>query len=75
MNHALLVADHERHTAPSQGADYRTLANTVRDQLRHRELAMTLRYAHLSPDSRRQAVAAPDSAFGAESRGKSHPVR
>jgi site-specific recombinase XerD len=31
--------------------------NTVRDLLGHASMAMTLRYAHLAPDQKREAVA------------------
>jgi integrase len=31
--------------------------NTVRDLLGHSSIAMSLRYAHLAPDQRREAVA------------------
>ncbi len=31
--------------------------NTVRDLLGHSSVAMSLRYAHLAPDQRREAVA------------------
>ena len=33
------------------------LLNTVRDLLGHSSVAMSLRYAHLAPDQRREAVA------------------
>jgi integrase len=45
--------------------------NTVREILGHRSIAMTLRYAHLSPSHQAEAVAALDRLFAAESPQKS----
>ena len=37
---------------------------TIKELLGHKSLEMTLRYAHLVPDQKRQAVARMEKAFG-----------
>jgi hypothetical protein len=53
------------------------LLNTVRDLLGHSSVAMSLRYAHLAPDQRREAVAKLDEkplfALTGESRSAPRP--
>ena len=43
-----------------EGADL----NTVRELLGHKSIKMTLRYAHLSPNHKKQAINLIDRAFG-----------
>ena len=40
-----------------EGIDREHPLNTVRDLVGHSSVAMSLRYAHLAPDQRREAVA------------------
>jgi integrase len=46
-----------RHHFASRLVQHGVPLNTVRDLLGHRSIAMSLRYAHLAPDQRREAVA------------------
>ena len=46
-----------RHHFASQLVQHGVPLNTVRDLLGHSSIAMSLRYAHLAPDRRREAVA------------------
>lgn len=46
-----------RHHFDSRPVQRGVPVNTVRDLLGHSSIAMTLRYAHLAPDQRREAVA------------------
>jgi integrase len=59
-----------RHTFASRlvmsGADLRTVA----ELLRHRTLAMVMRYAHLAPDFRMDAVQRMQKKFEVKKRGK-----
>jgi hypothetical protein len=43
-----------------EGADL----NTVRELLGHKSIKMTLRYAHLSPNHKKQAINLIDQAYG-----------
>ena len=46
-----------RHHFASRLVQHGVPLNTVRDLLGHSSIAMSLRYAHLAPDQRREAVA------------------
>jgi hypothetical protein len=46
-----------RHHFASRLVQHGVPLNTVRDLLGHSSVAMSLRYAHLAPDQRREAVA------------------
>jgi site-specific recombinase XerD len=49
--------DHLRRHFASRLVQIGVPLNTVRDLLGHSSVAMSLRYAHLAPDQRREAVA------------------
>jgi site-specific recombinase XerD len=46
-----------RHHLASRLAQSGVTLNSVRDLLGHASVAMSLRYAHMAPDQRREAVA------------------
>lgn len=60
-----------RHSYASFLARAGVPLNTVRELLGHRSIEMTLRYSHLSPDHKRDAVAVLDRLFSGESHQKS----
>lgn len=61
-----------RHTFASRlvmaGVDLRT----VQELMGHKDIKMTLKYAHLSPDHKRNAMATLESRFSGESPAESH---
>ena len=64
VSYVKLASEHNDEFVTWSPADSNVVTSTVRELLGHKSIKMTLRYAHLSPSHKKQAINLIDQAFG-----------